>query len=42
MSQTLGLSLWVQDRQVAQIGLTPLDDPWTLDYTPQWQAAAAA
>ena len=42
MSQTLGLSLWVQDRQVAQIGHTPLDDAWTLDYTPQWQAAADA
>jgi len=42
VSQTLGLGLWVQDQHVAQIGHTPLEDTWTLDYTPRWQAAADA
>lgn len=46
MSEPLGLGLWVQEqhvqRQVAQIGHLPLDDTWTLDYSPEWQAAHEA
>jgi serine/threonine-protein kinase HipA len=30
------LSLWADDQKVALLGYAPLDDRWTLDYTPEW------
>ena len=38
MSQTLTLSLWAQQRHVAEIGHMALEDQWSLNYTAAWQA----
>ena len=37
MSSALILSLWVQQRHVAEIGYMPLEDSWSLNYTTAWQ-----
>lgn len=42
MTLALGLSLWAEERHVADIGHVPLDDTWTLDYAPGWRAAREA
>jgi serine/threonine-protein kinase HipA len=38
MNQVFILSLWAQQRHVADIGHTPLEDSWSLNYTAAWQA----
>ncbi len=38
MTQVLGLALWAGRRHVADIRHLPLDDAWTLAYTPAWLA----
>jgi serine/threonine-protein kinase HipA len=36
------LWLWADGRKVAQLGHAPLDDRWSLRYTPEWAARDAA
>jgi serine/threonine-protein kinase HipA len=42
MSATFILSLWAQQRHVADIGHIPLEDRWSLNYSAAWQADGTA